>query len=341
MWIKNAWYAAAFSANVTTDPVPVTLLNTPVVLFRGEGGTLAALEDRCPHRSVPLSFGQRVGNTIRCRYHGMQIDTSGSCVKIPCQDKIPNNAKVKTYPVVERHKLVWIWMGKPELADDALVPNFYYLDDPEWAACTGYHYVEADYRLMNDNLLDLSHESYVHDATIGNDAVAEAPVSVERTESEIRVHRDILNCKPPPFYVKATGFTEPINRWHTTIFTPPCTHIIENGSYPTSSSRAEALERRVLHAVTPATSGTSHYFWGVARKYRRDDEALTHYIREQVAATFDEDKEILELQQRSLARSGNPPFSLAFNTDQGPVQARRMIDQLVAKEATNAAEKPA
>jgi phenylpropionate dioxygenase-like ring-hydroxylating dioxygenase large terminal subunit len=333
MWIKNAWYAAAFSTDVTVEPVAVSLLDTPLVLFRGEGGKLAALDDRCPHRSVPLSFGRRVGNTLRCGYHGLQIDTNGSCVRIPCQERIPANAKVKTYPVIERHKLVWIWMGRSALADEATVPNFHYLDNPEWAACVGYHYVKADYRLLNDNLLDLSHESYVHDTTIGNDAVAQAPVSVVRGETELRVHRDILNCEPPPFYVKATGFTEPINRWHTTIFTPPCTHVIENGSYPATASRAQALERRVLHAVSPATRGSSHYFWGVARQYRRDDEALTEYIREQTAMTFDQDREILELQQQSLERSGNPPFSLALNTDAGPIQARRLIDQLIAKEA--------
>ncbi|MBW9105065.1 aromatic ring-hydroxylating dioxygenase subunit alpha [Paraburkholderia phenoliruptrix] len=333
MWIKNAWYAAAFSDAVTVDPVPVTLLDTPMVLFRGDGGRLAVLEDRCPHRSVPLSFGRRVGNTIRCRYHGLQVDTTGACVRIPCQERIPRGAKVKTYPVIERHGLVWIWMGQPEGADEASVPDFSYLDDPAWTACVGYHFVEADYRLINDNLLDLSHESYVHDTTIGNDAVAQAPVSVERTQTQLRVHRTILKCDPPPFYVKATGFTEPINRWHTTIFTPPATHIIENGSYPATASRNQALERRVLHAISPATRTSSHYFWGVARQYRRGDAALTEYIRTQTAATFDQDKEILELQQQALARSGKPPFSLAFETDSGPIQARRMIDQLVASEA--------
>ena len=334
MWIKNAWYAAAFSTDITGAPVPVMLLDTPLVMFRGEDGTLAAMDDRCPHRSVPLSYGRIVNGNLRCGYHGIQIDTSGSCVKIPCQDKIPANAKVKTYPVVEKYTLVWIWMGQPELADEAAVPDMHYFDDPEWTACGGYHFVKADYRLMNDNLLDLSHESYVHHTTIGNDAVAQAPVSVERTETEVRVHRDIRNCEPPPFYIKATGFTEPINRWHTTIFTPPGTHVIENGSYPVSASRAQALERRVLNTVSPATRDTAHYFWGVARQYRRDDTALTEFLREQTAQTFDQDLEILELQQQALTRTGNSPFSLAFNTDAGPIQARRMIDQLIEKEAT-------
>lgn len=332
MWVENAWYAASFLKDIGDHPKSVTLLGRPLVIFRTETGKLAVLDDRCPHRSVPLSFGRRTGEHLRCSYHGLQVDAEGNCVRIPCQDRIPANARVRAYPVAERHSLAWVWMGDCAFANADEVPDFHYLDDPEWTACTGYHFINADYRLLNDNLLDLSHESYVHDTTIGNDAVAEAPVKVERTETQIRVHRDIWNCEPPPFYVKATGFNERINRWHTTIFTVPSTHVIENGSYPASSSRSHALERRVLHAISPATPTSSHYFWGVARQYRPDDHELTEYIRLQTAETFDQDKQILELQQKALERTGDGAFSLALATDKGPVQARHAIERMIARE---------
>ncbi len=332
MWIENSWYAAAFAETVKDKPVPVTILDRKLVLFRGSGGHLTALADRCPHRGVPLSYGKVVGEEIRCGYHGMRINREGVCVKIPCQTNIPSEARVRTYPLEVRDKMVWVWMGKPELADPQKIPDFHYMDDASWVTCTGYHHVKANYQFLNDNLLDLSHESYVHDTTIGNDAVAESPVSMTRSDSEVRVHRDILNSEPPAFYVKATGFTENINRWHTTIFTPPGNHVIENGSYPSNGNRSQALERRVMHIITPATATTSHYFWGVSRQYSRDDENLTEYIRQQISETFDQDAEILELQQLSVGSEGSV-FPMALVTDVGPIHARRMIAKLISKEA--------
>lgn len=336
MWIENSWYAVAFIDDIGKSPVPVTVLDRKLVVYKGGNGVVAALADRCPHRGVPLSYGKVIGNEIRCGYHGLRINAEGRCVKIPCQTQIPAQAQVRCYPVAEKYRLVWVWMGKLEEADEAAIPDFHYMDDPEWVTCVGYHYVKANYQLLNDNLLDLSHESYVHDTTIGNDAVAESPVSMTRSATEIRVHRDILNSEPPAFYIKATGFTEKINRWHTTIFKPPGNHIIENGSYPSTGSKSQALERRVIHVITPATETTSHYFWGVSRQYAKDDAALTEYIREQIKATFDQDAEILELQQNSVGGEGSV-FPMALVTDTGPIHARRLISQLVAKESASTA----
>lgn len=333
---ENSWYVAAFSAEVGESLLARTILGHPVVMFRIAEGRVAALEDRCPHRSVPLSMGRRVGDTVRCVYHGMQIDADGRCVHIPCQDAIPAKARTGVYPLVERHGMVWVWMGSATQADPALIPDFRWMDHPEWTACTGYHHVAANYQLLNDNLLDLSHESYVHDDTIGNDAVAEAPVSVTTHDGKLHVHRDILDCEAPPFYVKATGFTSRINRWHTTIFTPPSFCLIENGSYPADGNRDQALQRRVMNLMTPETATSTHYFWGVARAYQLDDEALTKYIQEQIYYTFDQDKHVLEAQQKRLDLDKTGPFPVALRTDGGPIQARRLVQQALATEAVAA-----
>jgi vanillate O-demethylase monooxygenase subunit len=149
---------------------------------------------------------------------------------------------------------------------------------------------------------------------------------------EVRVHRDIFNCEPPPFYIKATGFTDRINRWHTTIFTPPSFNLIENGSYPATARKADALERRVIHLTTPETASSCHYFWGVARAYQRDDAALTEFIRQQSSNTFDEDKAMLEAQQRALGGKGGSVFPVALCTDVGPIQARKLVQKRAADE---------
>jgi phenylpropionate dioxygenase-like ring-hydroxylating dioxygenase large terminal subunit len=325
------WYVAAFSRDIGRELLARTILGQPLVMYRTADGQPVALADRCPHRAVPLSYGTLVGDTIRCTYHGMQIAPDGSCTRIPCQDMIPSKARGVAFPVVERHKFLWVWMGDPALADPSLIPDFHWMDDPEWATCDGYHHIAANYQLINDNLLDLSHESYVHDDTIGNDAVAEAPVNVAVKDGKVLVHRDILGCEPPPFYVKATGFTTRINRWHTTIFQPPSFLVIENGSYPATGSRDQALERRVMNLITPETDTSSHYFWGIARAYQRDDAELSAYIQREIYRTFDQDKRLLEAQQRNLGAETNAPFPVALRTDAGPIQARKLVQQILDK----------
>lgn len=331
MWLKNAWYVAAFSADLGKWLLARTILGQKLVMFRSSEGQPVALADKCPHRGVPLSMGKLIGDTIRCGYHGLRIGTDGLCKHIPCQELIPAQARVRTFPLHDRHGIVWIWPGDSDKADPALIPDVYWLDHPDWAACHGYHRVEANYQLFNDNLLDLSHESYLHEHTIGNEAVAEAPVTTTAGTGEVRVHREIADCEPPPFYVQATGFTTRINRWHTTIFRPPSFNLIENGSYPVDKMREDALERRVIHLVTPETETGSHYFWGIARAYRLGDAALTEFIRDQSSRTFDEDKCMLEAQQQSLGPEG-AAFPMALKTDAGPIQARRLLQRLIGEE---------
>ena len=78
--------------------------------------------------------------------------------------------KPKKYSLVERHSFAWIWMGEAEFADPDRIPDFHWMDDPAWAAVESYHHFGANYQLINDNLLDLSHESFVHEDTIGNES---------------------------------------------------------------------------------------------------------------------------------------------------------------------------
>jgi phenylpropionate dioxygenase-like ring-hydroxylating dioxygenase large terminal subunit len=331
-WIRKAWYVSAFSKDLQHELLARTILGEAVVMFRDANGRPVAMTDKCPHRGVPLSLGKLVDGMVRCTYHGLRIDSDGLCKHIPCQTLIPAQARVATYPMADKHGFTWIWMGDAILADASLIPDVHWMDDADWTACGGYHHVEADYQLMNDNLLDLSHESFLHDKTIGNEAVAQAPVKTVAGMDEVRVHRDIFNCEPPPFYIKATGFTDRINRWHTTIFTPPSFNLIENGSYPATARKADALERRVIHLTTPETASSCHYFWGVARAYQRDDAALTEFIRQQSSNTFDEDKAMLEAQQRALGGKGGSVFPVALCTDVGPIQARKLVHKRAADE---------
>ena len=181
MFLRNAWYVGAWGTEVGRQKMlRRTLLNEPVVFFRQEDGTPVALADKCAHRHAPLSAGKLVGDNIQCPYHGLEYNADGDCVRVPGQSKVPPGCRVQSYPVVERYQWIWIWMGDPALANPDDIEDFHWMDHPDWRAKGELLYLKGDYKLLVENLLDLSHLSYIHATTLGTDAVAETPMKFER-----------------------------------------------------------------------------------------------------------------------------------------------------------------
>jgi vanillate monooxygenase len=342
MWMRQCWQVIAFSKEIGSTPLARTVCEEPIVLFRTQAGDAVALADRCPHRFAPLSIGRVAGDQIQCGYHGLCFDRDGVCVRVPGQDSVPSRARVRKYPLVERHSFAWIWLSDAALADPDGIPDFHWMNDPAWAAVEGYHHFKANYQLVNDNLLDLSHESFVHEETIGNEAVAEAPVSVSLNGNVVRTHREMFDIEAPPFYKRTTGFTGRIDRWHTNNFTPPGFHVIENGSRPAGATdREDALERKVLNLITPETKTSSHYFWGIVRQFRLDDRELTEYIRTGITRTFDQDKAVLEAQQGALGPDPDSvTFPVSIRVDAGPTQGRKLLHAMMAREGATPGASP-
>jgi vanillate O-demethylase monooxygenase subunit len=334
MFVKNAWYVAAFANEIVHAISKRRVLSEPIILWRAENGSVIAMEDRCPHRRVPLSIASLIGDQVKCGYHGMQFDATGRCTFVPGQSQPHPTARVKTYPIVEKQTLIWVWMGAVELADAAVVPDLRWLSDSAWVPVTGYLHVQADYRLATDNLLDLSHETYVHSHTIGNQAVADNPVNVTVVANRIvRAHREIPNQEPPPFIAETIGTSERINRWQTAIYMPPGVHMTEAGIFPVSKPRASAYLTRVLHLLTPETPDSTHYFWAMCRNYRLNDTSVGGPIKKGLDKTFGEDKAILELQAEWLRDQGDPEIpGAAIKVDEAPIRARRLLKAMVTKE---------
>lgn len=337
MFLKNAWYVAANDHEIGRQPLGRIFLNEPVVMYRKEDGTLVALEDRCMHRHLPLSMGKLVGDRLQCHYHGLQYDSTGKCVRIPGQDMVPPTAKVRSYPVVERYHWVWIWMGDPALADPAKIVDYHWLDDDNWGARSSYLHVKSNWQLIVDNLLDLTHLAFVHETTIGNSALVDnASVKVTRGPEEVLVTRWIINSPAPPTFVKAGGFTEPVDRWQIIDWRPPAFLRLDVGATPTGTGapdgkRVGGIEMRNLNAITPETESTSHYFWGQAHSWDVKNGKLSDMLLEQIRMAFHEDVAVFEAQQRNLDMIKNPP-QLDINADTGVIQARRIIDRLHAEE---------
>jgi vanillate O-demethylase monooxygenase subunit len=337
IWLKNVWYVAGFDRELdATNVVSRTFLGTPLVMFRSSGGELSALEDLCPHRLMPLSAGRRVGDELQCGYHGLKFSVAGVCTEAPGQARPSSKACVRRFPLVSRHGLLFVWMGNPELADTATIPALEWNDDLAWVCSRGYHHLKADFRLANDNLLDLSHETYIHRKTIGNEeeeTIANFPLATSLTpDSRVRAHREMPDIDPPPFFSMLLNHTGRIDRWQTAINIPPSYNMTDAGVYPVGTPRRDAFRFHVLHLLTPETESTTHYFWSLARNFRLDDESLTEGMLRGTHSTFDEDAVILEIQQRQVALHGGAVPRVALALDEAPMRARRALAQLIKRE---------
>jgi phenylpropionate dioxygenase-like ring-hydroxylating dioxygenase large terminal subunit len=337
MFLRNYWYVAATDTEIGREPISRVILGEPIVFFRNEQGTPIAFEDRCPHRHLPLSMGKLVGDDLQCRYHGLRFGTDGRCVRIPGQDHIPQAAKVRTYPVVERYHWIWIWMGDPALADPSTITDFHWLDDAGWGAKTSYLHVKANWQLVVDNLLDLTHLAFVHETTIGNLALAEhAKVNVTRAPNNVVVTRWIIDQDPPPTFKKVGGFTGNVDRWQIIDFVPPAFLRLDVGATPTGTGapdgkRVGGINMRNLNAITPETESTSHYFWGQAHDFDVKNPETTNKIFEQIRTAFLEDVDVFSGQQRNLDLMPNPP-QVDIAADAGAIQARRILTRLYDEE---------
>jgi phenylpropionate dioxygenase-like ring-hydroxylating dioxygenase large terminal subunit len=345
-FIKNSWYVAGHAGEIGNVPIARRVLGQPVLLYRLSSGEPAALLDRCPHRKVPLSAGRRCGDDIQCGYHGLRFGPDGTCLSIPGQRDIPFNANATPIAVIDRNDLTWVWMGEAKLADPNLIPVFPWLSNPDWTSkcSTGYLRIAANHQLLTDNLLDLSHETYVHERTIGNveeHSIAEYPAETTVQDRQIlRAHREMSAIAPPPFFAMILNTDRPIDRWQTAVFATPTINMTESGAYRHDEPRGNAAMARVLHLLTPETETSTHYFWIVSRNYRVDDEALGAAIGQAIVSTFDEDRSMLELQQAALTDEAGPVPGFALVVDRAPILARRMYAERLMQEQAGKVSAP-
>jgi len=341
MFVKNAWYIAAMADEVGRTLKQRWILDEPVVMYRTADGKPVALYDVCPHRSMPLSKGELLGDQLRCGYHGLVFAPDGRCTHIPAQTHIAPSWCVKSYRLVEKWRWLWIWMGDPKSADESLIPDFHWNEDPDWIPTGGHFEIGCHYQLLVDNLLDLSHLAFVHRTTIGTDAVAENPATVSREGNAVRIVRSMPSCPAPPLYAKLIGYSGEIDRSQDIVFTPPSQVVITSRSVPKGSNEADKiLEYRVLNGITPGTKSTCHHFWAVSRNCVPDPQ-VTKLFHEGSVRAFSEDVTVLETQQTMLDRMAGRIAWMHYNADGGGNAARVIVDKLLKREAAGATERAA
>ena len=347
-WPLNAWYQAAWSHEIEAGkPFPRKLLNEDVVLFRDADGAVHALEDRCCHRATPLRLGDVVERGLQCGYHGMIFDGSGKCAFIPGQDNIPPQARVRSYPIVERQEFVWIWMGDPAQADESEIIDYPWNDDHEnWPHTHGMYHIKCNYMLLIDNLMDLTHIPYIHRNTIGGGnqmGQVNAEMKVKRTETGVHYIRWMMDIVPPPTYVKGAGFAEgvTVDRWQEFEYIAPTSVVQWTGALEHGRNALENRDQkggfslRIYHGATPETEDSVFYFWTPANGYKPDDAEATRILHEEIAYTFTEDLEFLEAQHACMAADPEAPL-VDIKHDSARLPARRAIERMIARESGGA-----
>ncbi|MGY1742137.1 MULTISPECIES: Rieske 2Fe-2S domain-containing protein [unclassified Blastococcus] len=357
--VRDQWYVAAYGREVGRELFSRTICGESILFWRTEAGQVTAMSDRCVHRRFPLSEAPShlSGDTVVCGYHGFTYGADGVCVAVPGQTRVPRTARLRSYPVVEQDSFVWVFIGDPEKAAGTRIPRAPWLDQDGWAVVSGMEPLAARASLLVDNLMDLSHETYLHGGYIGTPEVAQTPITTEVDDEAgiVHVSRHMADAECPPFYSTSTGLQGRISRWQDIEFTPPCLYKLHSRIAPVGSvprddgSDPDAFHVEVVYAITPETEHSTHDFWAVARDFAVDDEDVSAFLAENNRTVVLQDVVALDTLERVIAGEPDGYQELSINIDTGGLAARRMIARLAAQAdgtgattaATTAATTPA
>lgn len=314
------------------------LVGVHVLFFRDSAGDVKAIGNRCPHRFAPLHMGRQTGDAVECRYHGLRFGGDGKCVLNPHGNgAIPKAARVPAYPTLERYGIIWIWLGDPERADPALLPDFPVLDPETYAVGHGYLKAHAHYELESDNILDLSHIEFLH-PLFSTEAVRRGKVESSQDGNEVWSRRFITDDHLPPFLEALFGLApgETVDRWLDCRWQPPALIELYSGVTKAGHPREEGTNAPSIHFFTPESESTTHYFYGMCcpKSVGADAPEIARQQTEALRQPFEEeDLPVIEDQQEMIGEAdfmSLRPLLLAGDAAAG--RARRVIAKLLAAE---------
>jgi phenylpropionate dioxygenase-like ring-hydroxylating dioxygenase large terminal subunit len=330
-FLKKVWYVAAHAQELNEGLVSRKICDQQIVMFRTSSGAIAALEDRCPHRFVPLSMGKRIGDTLQCGYHGLSFDSSGACSDAPNDDEQQRRRIcVKAYTAVERYAIIWLWFGSPETADPDLIPAFDFITRADYAVARGHSYIKANHEILADNLLDLSHVHYLHPGIMGDSNFADftnkVKVEGDTVWSMLWRHRiDLdevrrkgmgLNCNE----MEGQGHS----RWNA-----PGNLLVDTAFWERGKTIDEGAARSPsAHLLTPETEYTSHYFWLSGRNFDIDNTERTAITERGNRHIFEtQDGPMCEAQQAALGTTTDflSAQPMILRADAAGLAARRIM----------------
>ena len=338
-FVMNDWYVAAFGDEIKDKLLARTLLGRRLVFYRTADQRVVALEDRCPHRSMPLSAGTLDKDTVVCAYHGFRFNSEGDCIEVPSQTTCPKNVGIKAYRTFERGPVVWIWMGEAEEADLSKLPEQDWMEDPLWKHSKGYLSLPASYIRLHENLLDLTHLSFLHAKSFGTPDYAKASFESEIGDGRFALLRNVVPTTLPPVWAIPTGLTGQgqAARIVRSEFMSLGMHEVSVTFYDCHLPQSDRPEFRIrtAHMPTPETATTTHYFIVHGRDFAQKDEHTTRFMHDQLFVAFQEDVDGLALQEQSLAHTRPEDlYEFSVASDAPAVAMRRYVLGRQLKEAT-------
>ena len=339
-FLYNAWYCAAWASEVSRDEMMGrTLLNEPVLLYRKENGEAVAIGNRCPHRFAPLHRGKLKGDAVQCPYHGLTFNESGACVHNPHGDgTLPQAAKVKSYRLVERDGILWIWMGDQSKVDESLIPDFSTLLDPAFATSEDYLNIGANYQLMTDNLLDLSHVPFLHPFLADQGPPPpgfEAKFDLKQEGNTVYAFTTLINVPVSPLFKMLWQENVEVGEMRSHMrWSPPSSLWLDNGMTHVGRPTSEGPAFPSAHLLTPETETSTHYHWAVARDRQIHDIALGKGLAAGVRQAFEhEDEPIIEACQDMMGTTDLMSLRpVILPGDGAAIRARRILAKLITAE---------
>lgn len=347
VYVRNAWYVAALSSEVGEALFERRILGDPVLLYRRENGEPTALYGLCRHRRLPLRMGKRIGDTVQCGYHGITFGADGRCVHIPSETRTLERMRLHAYPVVEKWQWIWIWPGDPELADPGLIPDHEKMGlGAGWEATAPEYYpVAARYPLLIENLLDLSHISFLHGAFIEDEAWFATPVRMtEESQAWIasrRTPRSARSSFTQWMFPDAPAWVDQDLR---TVFLGPA--LTYSGPVVREAGEGDGQGRYLgtmtaVHAITPETPRSSHYFSTTTRDFRLGDHAMTRELHEMDIAVRMQDVVALAAIEAELGDEARLPPETSVPADAPALHIRRIVEGMIEREIAAARSKGA
>lgn len=341
-FLRNAWYMAAWGQDIEVGKLlSRTIIGVPVVLYRASGGDIRALMDRCPHRFAPLSRGELNDRGIACGYHGLEFDHDGACIRNPHPSgKIPQRARVASYPVVERDTIAWIWMGEQD-PDESAIPDYSILTSADGVTRRDYLLMDASFDLIVDNLLDCSHTSFLHKGVLGTGGMIAAPTTIEQSGDTLNVIRRIGNVEPPAMFdMQYNQDGQPVDTWTDFRWDVPSSLLLDVGVTEPDAPREHGTGYYGVHILTPETETTTHYHTSAARWNIREGsetEEVRDLISDMRKFAFEEqDEPMIQAQQQIITLTGaTDGDQVMLETDVGIVRWRRIMEKLLAEEGVS------
>jgi vanillate O-demethylase monooxygenase subunit len=237
---------------------------------------------------------------------------------------------VRHFPLIESGRLLWIWLGDPERADAALLPQPPWMTDAGWVSSTERLHLKASYVRLHENLLDLTHLSFLHANTFGTPDYATAPFETELDEAagRFRLLRRVVPTRLPPLWALPTGLDGvDAARIAESTFHSPALHEVAVRFHACDRPEAEQplMAIRTAHLVTPETATRTHYFIQHARNFARDDEGITTFMHRHLLTAFQEDVDGLEAIEQRLADYPERQPEISFHADRASLAMRRLL----------------